>query len=177
MLCCILPGFLQLTVMLLGSLVGRWRLAPVFRLVVQFAFHSSRKTPSRTSPSFPILGTRLCFEKPLCISAALLRQRNTCTLVLPMEAFQSLNTQDKSERLTAATGHLLQGHDGQLPTIIRMVLLAVFMTVDNAGTPWHPQFFRSVTFKSQRLTQDSHMVYPRHSDVRIGEPREPALLL
>ena len=31
------------------------------------------------------------------------------------------------------------------------------MTVDNAGTPWHPQFFRPVTFESQRLTHDSHM--------------------
>ena len=28
---------------------------------------------------------------------------------------KSLNTQDKSERLTAVTGHLFQGHDGQLP--------------------------------------------------------------
>ena len=27
------------------------------------------------------------------------------------------------------------------------------------------------------MTHDSHMVYPRHRDVRIGEPREPALLL
>ena len=81
-----------------------------------------------------------------------------------MEAFESLNTQDKSERLTAATGHLLRGR----------LLLAVFVTIGDADTPWHPQVLNPVTFESQRLTKDSPMVYPshalRHGDVRTGEP-------
>ena len=36
---------------------------------------------------------------------------------IAMEARKSLNTQDKGQRLTAATGHLLQGHEGQLSSI------------------------------------------------------------
>ena len=58
---------------------------------------------------------------------------------------------------------------------MNLAFLAVFMTVDNASTPWHPQFFRPVTFASWRLTQDSPMLYPRHDGVRISEPREPSL--
>ena len=49
------------------------------------------------------------------------------------------------------------------------------MTVPDAGTLWHPQFFCPVIFESQRSTYDSPMVYPNHAlwhgDVRIGEPR------
>ena len=52
---------------------------------------------------------------------------------------------------------------------------SVFLTVPDADTPWHPQFFCPVIFESQRSTYDSPMVYPnhalRHGDVRIGEPR------
>ena len=53
------------------------------------------------------------------------------------------------------------------------------MTNGDADTPWHPQFLNPVTFESQRLTNDSPMVYPshalRHGDVRFGEPRDTAL--
>ena len=34
----------------------------------------------------------------------------------------------------------------------------------------HPRFIRPATFESQRLTNDSHMVYPRHGDVQVGKP-------
>ena len=54
---------------------------------------------------------------------------------------------------------------------------SVFMTVGDAKTPWHPQFFSAATFESQRLTQDCTTIDPshglRHCDVRIGQPREP----
>ena len=46
--------------------------------------HCSRKTPSHTLSCFRIASrTRLCFEKPLKILAALLLQRNTCALCWP----------------------------------------------------------------------------------------------
>ena len=74
--------------------------------------------------------------------------------------------------LVAETGHHL---GDTIPPIIHLVLLAVFMTVENADT-WHPQFCSPVTFESQRLTNDSPMVNPsdalRHCDVRNGEPRD-----
>ena len=49
--------------------------------------------------------TRLCPENPLKILAALLRQKNSCTLVLAVEAREGPNTQDKAGRFMAATGH------------------------------------------------------------------------
>ena len=56
-------------------------------------------------------------------------------------------------------------------------LSSVFMTVGDADTPWHPQFFGAVTFESLRLTENGATVDPsdglRHGDVRIGDPREP----
>ena len=56
-------------------------------------------------------------------------------------------------------------------------LSSVFVTVGDADTPWHPQFFTAVTFESLRLTENGATVDPsdgpRHGDVRIGEPREP----
>ena len=136
-----------------------WRVAPVFRLVDQLAYTLSclpnfrrtrwptiihlvlleRSRKHHPPPSLPSDSIErntgwifTCETSPSCsslstiltqyISAALFRQRNMCALVMDMEARKSLNTQDKSERLTTATGH-------------RLVLLAVFMTVDNAGTP------------------------------------------
>ena len=53
----------------------------------------------RTSP---------CFEKFLKILAALVRQRNTSTLCWPVEACESLNTQDRAVHLTAETGQLFE---------------------------------------------------------------------
>ena len=62
-------------------------------------------------------------EKPLKISLALIWRRNT---LLAMAPFESLNTQDKGERLTAATGHL----------IIHLVILMRSLT--NHPTPSGP---------------------------------------
>ena len=67
----------------------------------------------------------------------------------------------------AATGHHLE----DMILAINLVLLAVFMTVGNANTSWHPQFFSPVTFESMRLTTHDAMVDAsdgvRHGDVRI----------
>ena len=51
------------------------------------------------------------------------------------------------------------------------------MTVGDADTPWHHQFFHSVTFKYQGLTEDSSTAVRSkdglwHGDVRIGIPPE-----
>ena len=39
---------------------------------------------------------------------------------------------------------------------------SVFMTVGDADTPWHPQFFSAATFESQCLTQDSTTIDLSH---------------
>ena len=52
------------------------------------------------------------------------------------------------ERLMAATGH----HQDIIPL---GVAAAVFMTVRDDDTLWPPQFFSTVTFESQRLTEDT----------------------
>ena len=94
-------------------------------------------------------------------------------IVLAMASFESLNTQDKGERLTAATGQLSstwycwQGgwqiiqHPLDLPTALeageeshRRDLSSEFIAVGDADTFWHPQFFGTVTFESQRSTED-----------------------
>ena len=74
-----------------------------------------------------------------------------------MEDREGPNTRDRAGRLSVVTGHLTRT---RWPTIIRLVLLAVFMTVGNADTPLDPQFFSPVTFESQRLTNESPMVHP-----------------
>ena len=58
-------------------------------------------------------------------------------------------------------------------------LPAVFMTVGNAFTSWHPQFFSAATLECKRFTKDSATADTsdgrRHGDVRIGEPGDPTL--
>ena len=49
--------------------------------------------------------TSLCFVNPLKILAALVRQRDACTLVLAVNVRDGPNTQDRAEHLTAAPGH------------------------------------------------------------------------
>ena len=53
------------------------------------------------------------------------------------------------------------------------------MTVGDADTLWCLQFFRAVTFESQRLTEDSATVVLSDGiwlgDVRLGEPLDPVL--
>ena len=61
-----------------------------------------------------------------------------------MEAREGLNAEDNGDRLMAATGY----HFEDMIHAINLVLLAVFMTVGNANTSWHPQFFSPVTFES-----------------------------
>ena len=60
------------------------------------------------------------------------------------------------------------------------VLSSVCTTIGYADTPWRPQFFDSITVESQRTTDDGPTVDPshglRHGCVRIGKPRETALL-
>ena len=96
-----------------------------------------------------------------------LQQRNTSTLCWPLEACESLNTQDRPEHLTAETGHPLEdviiaeqvaGNSSDTQSPFRQLwqkygvkrrwhdLSSVFMTVGNADTPWHLQFFSPVTF-------------------------------
>ena len=54
------------------------------------------------------------------------------------------------------------------------------MTVGDADTFWHPQFFSTVTLEFRRLTEGgatvdrSHDI--QHGYVRIGGPHEPGLL-
>ena len=138
------------------------------------------------------LTPRLCFDKPLEILAALLRQRNTGILCWPLEAFESLNTQDQAELLMALRRHLfeetttwycwrgcmsLSQHPLVLPTALGEIgcgisparpqhnlpadspeeimawnfhqddLSSVFMTVGDADTVRHPQFFGAFTFR------------------------------
>ena len=52
----------------------------------------------------------------------------------------------------AETGHYLED---MIPPIIHLVLRAVFMTVRDDDSPWHPQFFSPVIFESQRSTEDT----------------------
>ena len=52
--------------------------------------------------------TRLCIEKLLKILAALIWQRDACTLVLAVEAREGPNNQDRAGRLVAAIGDLFQ---------------------------------------------------------------------
>ena len=47
------------------------------------------------------------------------------------------------------------------------------MTVGDADTLWHLQFFRAVTFESQRSTDDTPTVHSSRG--RIGKIREPSL--
>ena len=42
------------------------------------------------------------------------------------------------------------------------------MTVGDADTLWHPQFFSAATFESQRLTQDGTTIDPSHG-LRLEE--------
>ena len=125
-------------------------------------------------------------------------------IMLPIEAREGPNTQDKAERLMAATGHLFEdmmatchppgiageaaGESSNTKWAFRQLrkkygvelhqrhLNSVFMTVGDADTPGHPEFFSAVTFESQRLTKDGATVDrshdTQHGDVRIGEPRE-----
>ena len=60
------------------------------------------------------------------ILAALVRQRNTCTLCWPFEACESVgsNTQDRAEHLTVANWP--PPLRSRWPTIIRLILLAVW---------------------------------------------------
>ena len=64
--------------------------------------------------------------------------------------------------------------------LLQRVLSSVFRTVDDADTPWYPQFFYVVTFESQCSTKDGPTIGPsrglRHGYVRIDESRDPALL-
>ena len=103
-------------------------------------------------------------------------------IVLAMEAREGPNTRDKAERLMAATGHLFEdmmatyhppgiagevaGKSSNTQWAFRQLwkkygvelherdLSSVFMTVGDADTLWHPQFFSAVTFESQRLTEE-----------------------
>ena len=54
---------------------------------------------------------------PLKVLAALVRQRDAFTLVLAVNVRDGPNTQDRAERLTAATGHPFED-------VIHLVLLA-----------------------------------------------------
>ena len=67
------------------------------------------------------------------------------SIVLAMEAREGPKTRDEAEHLMAATGHIFED---MIPPIILLVLLAVFMMVGDADTPWQPQFFSPVTFES-----------------------------
>ena len=51
---------------------------------------------------------RVCFEKLWKILAALPSAEKYMRIVLAMEAREGPNTQDKAERLMAATGHLFE---------------------------------------------------------------------
>ena len=75
----------------------------------------SNSTVSPSSPTSHILSClritrrRCCVSRSLCTSRPLsFGRRNTCALVLAMEARENLNTQDKSDRLTTATGNLFE---------------------------------------------------------------------
>ena len=48
------------------------------------------------------------------------------------------------------------------------------MTVGDPDAPWHPQFFGTIAFDSQRLTKDPSDGLWR-GDGRSGESREPGL--
>ena len=77
--------------------------------------HRSRKNRSHTLSCFRTCRrTRVCFEKPWKIFAALPSAERHMCLVLALQARQGPNTQDQAGRLKAATGHLLRGRDGQL---------------------------------------------------------------
>ena len=71
---------------------------PVTHVVVLPKFSGGRGNGQRT---------------PFMILAALLRQRDACTLVLAVDARKGPSTQDRAERLVPATGHH-QGVDGHL---------------------------------------------------------------
>ena len=140
--------------------------------VDKLAFHSSRKNSSHTLSSFPIFRrTRLCSENSLKILAALLQQKDACTLGLAVEAREGPNTQDRARRLVVATGHLLNdvvatchppGFAGEVAETSSNTQCAsrqlwkkygvdftssVLTTSGDADTPWHPQFFSAVTFE------------------------------
>ena len=65
-------------------------------------------------------------------------------VVCAVEDRERPNAQDKAERLMAATGHL----EDVVATRHQPGVAAVFMTVGDADTPWHRQFFITVTFES-----------------------------
>ena len=81
------------------------------------------------------------------------------SIVLAQGAREGGNTQGRAGPLMAEFGYYLED---MIPPTVHLVLLAVFMTVEDAGTPWSPQFFNSSTFESQRLTDDSPMVDQSH---------------
>ena len=119
----------------------------------------SRKTPSQTLPCFPILRrTRLCLEKPLEIFVALFRQRNTCILCWPLEAFESLNTQGQAGLLMALRRHYFED-----------MIAWYCQQRGHADTLWYPHFFSPVTFEPKRLTSEIDTADPcygqRHCDV------------
>ena len=186
MLCCMPPGFLLFTVMLIPlsqvlsplcatiaiftvinptrvsslgifSWVGAW----CIRSASSIGIHTSRKTPSHILSFFRITTkTRLCLKEPFENLAALFRQNKYVRIVFAMEACEGPNAEDKGDRLMTAFGHHLED---MIPAI-NLVLLAVIMTVGNANTSWHPQFFSAVTFESQRLTEGGATVDPRCSN-------------
>ena len=57
---------------------------------------------------------------------------------------------------------------------LRQRALSVLLTVGDADTLWHPQFFSAITFESQRMSEDGATADPSdgppHGDVQIGEP-------
>ena len=98
--------------------------------------------------------------------------------MLATEARKGPNTQDRAASLIAVSGHNFE----HMMAIFHLVLLerslanhpapvspssssvrnkvwnftsSEFMSVGDADTPCHPQFFRAVTFEFQRLTEDS----------------------
>ena len=81
-----------------------WRLVHPFCFVGQLVLFIE-EGPSHTLSSFPITRrTRLCIEKLLKILTVLLRHRKTSELCCNGGPRGS-DTQDKSERLIAASGH------------------------------------------------------------------------
>ena len=68
-------------------------------------------------------------------------------IVLAQESREGGNTQGQAGRLMAEIGHYLED---MIPPTVHLVLLAVFMTVGDAGTPWSPQFFRVPAFDQRQ---------------------------
>ena len=73
------------------------------------------------------------------------------------------------ERLMAATGHLLRGHDGKLSSAVLHAVTFEF------AFDLSPSVHQARHFRVQLLTNDGHMVYPRHGDVQVGKPHACSL--